>query len=35
VVLNETGQVERTAAEIEAIIEQEKRRNAERQIRVG
>jgi guanylate kinase len=35
VVVNETGQVERTAAEIEAIIEQEKRRNAERQIRVG
>ncbi len=35
VVVNETGQVERTSAEIEAIIEQEKRRNAERQIRVG
>lgn len=35
VVVNETGQVERTAAEIEAIIAQEKRRNAERQIRVG
>ena len=28
VVVNETGEVERTAAEIEAIIEQEKRRNA-------
>jgi guanylate kinase len=35
VVVNEDGEVERTAAEIEAIIEQEKRRNAERQIRVG
>jgi len=35
VVLNEDGEVERTAAEIEAIIEQEKRRNAERRIRVG
>ena len=34
VVVNETGQVERTAAEIEAIISQEKRRNAERRIRV-
>jgi len=34
VVVNETGQVERTAAEIEAIIAQEKRRNAERRIRV-
>jgi guanylate kinase len=35
VVLNEDGEVERTVAEIEAIIEQEKRRNAERRIRVG
>jgi guanylate kinase len=34
VVVNETGQVDRTAAEIEAIISQEKRRNAERRIRV-
>jgi guanylate kinase len=32
VVVNETGEVERTAAEIEAIIEQEKRRNAGRRI---
>jgi guanylate kinase len=35
VVLNEDGQVERTAAEIEAIIEQEKRRYGERRIRIG
>jgi guanylate kinase len=35
VVVNETGEVDRTAAEIEAIIEQEKRRNADRRIRVG
>ncbi len=34
VVVNETGEVERTAAEIEAIIEQEKRRNPDRRIRV-
>ena len=34
VVVNETGEVERTAAEIEAIIEQEKRRHASRRIRV-
>jgi len=35
VVVNETGEVDRTAAEIEAIITQEKRRNADRRIRVG
>jgi guanylate kinase len=35
VVVNEDGEVERTAAEIEAIISQEKRRNGERRIRVG
>jgi guanylate kinase len=35
VVVNETGEVDRTAAEIEAIIEQEKRSNADRRIRVG
>ena len=35
VVVNETGEVEKVAAEIEAIIEQEKRSNADRQIRVG
>ncbi len=35
VVVNETGEVDRTAAEIEAIIEQEKRRNGDRQIRIG
>jgi len=35
VVVNEDHQVDRTAAEIEAIIEQEKRRNAARRIRVG
>ena len=34
VVVNETGEVERTAAEIEAIIEQENRRNADRRIRI-
>lgn len=34
VVVNETGEIERTAAEIEAIIEQEKRRNPDRRIRV-
>jgi guanylate kinase len=34
VVVNETGEVDRTAAEIEAIIAQEKRRNAERRIRI-
>ena len=35
VVVNETGQVERTAAEIEAIIVQEKRRNAGRRVRIS
>jgi guanylate kinase len=35
VVVNETGEVEKVAAEIEAIIEQEKRRNPDRQIRIG
>jgi guanylate kinase len=35
VVVNETGEVDRTAAEIEAIIEQEKRRHGDRQIRIG
>jgi guanylate kinase len=35
VVVNETGEVDRTAAEIEAIIAQEKRRNADRRIRIG
>ncbi|MEI7743282.1 MAG: guanylate kinase [Chloroflexota bacterium] len=35
VVVNETGEVERTAAEIEAVITQEKRRNADRRIRIG
>jgi guanylate kinase len=35
VVVNDDGEVERTAAEIEAIIVQEKRRNADRRIRVG
>jgi guanylate kinase len=34
VVVNETGEVERTAAEIEAIIEQEKRRNPDRRMRI-
>ncbi len=35
VVVNETGEIERTAAEIEAIIEQEKRRNSDRRIRIA
>ena len=35
VVVNETGEVERTAAEIEAIIVQEKRRNADRRVRIS
>jgi guanylate kinase len=35
VVVNETGEVERTAAEIEAIIAQEKRRNSGRRIRIA
>jgi guanylate kinase len=35
VVVNETGEVDRTAAEIQAIIAQEKRRNAERRVRIG
>jgi guanylate kinase len=35
VVVNETGEVERTAAEIEAIIAQEKRRNSDRRIRIA
>ena len=35
VVVNETGEIDRTAAEIEAIIEQEKRRNADRRILIG
>jgi guanylate kinase len=35
VVVNETGEVERTAAEIEAIIVQEKRRNAGRRVRIS
>lgn len=34
VVVNETGQVEGVAAEIEAIITQEKRRNADRRVRI-
>jgi guanylate kinase len=34
VVVNETGEVDRTAAEIEAIIAQEKRRHAGRRIRI-
>jgi guanylate kinase len=34
VVVNETGEVARTAAEIEAIIVQEKRRNADRRVRI-
>ena len=34
VVVNETGEIDRTAAEIEAIIEQEKRRNGDRRIRI-
>jgi guanylate kinase len=35
VVTNETGEVNRTAAEIEAVIAQEKRRHADRQIRIA
>ena len=35
VVVNETGEIERTAAEIEAIISQEKRRNGDRRIRIA
>ncbi len=35
VVVNETDQQARTAAEIEAIIEQEKRRNGDRRIRIA
>jgi guanylate kinase len=35
VVVNEDGQVDRTAAEIEAIIAQEKTRHAGRRIRIG
>jgi guanylate kinase len=35
VVVNDDGEVARTAAEIEAIIAQEKRRNADRRIRIG
>ena len=35
VVVNETDQQARTAAEIEAIIEQEKRRNASRRVRIA
>ena len=34
VVVNETGEIARTAAEIEAIIEQEKRRNPDRRMRI-
>lgn len=34
VVVNETGQVDRTAAEIEALIAQEKRRHPDRRVRV-
>jgi guanylate kinase len=34
VVVNETGEVDRTAAEIEAIIAQEKRRHPDRRLRV-
>jgi guanylate kinase len=34
VVVNETGEIARTAAEIEAIIEQEKRRNTDRRMRI-
>ena len=34
VVVNETDQQARTAAEIEAIIEQEKRRNADRRVKI-
>jgi guanylate kinase len=35
VVVNETNQVDRTAAEIQAIVAQEKRRTADRRIRIG
>ena len=35
VVVNETGEVDRTAAEIQAIVAQEKRRSADRRIRIG
>lgn len=35
VVVNETGQVESTAAEIEAILTQEKRRSGDRRIRIA
>ncbi len=35
VVVNDDGAIESTAAEIEAIITQEKRRNADRRVRVG
>lgn len=34
VVVNETGEIDRTAAEIQAIIAQEKRRNGDRRIRI-
>ena len=34
VVVNETDQQARTAAEIEAIISQEKRRNADRRVKI-
>jgi guanylate kinase len=34
VVVNETGEVDRTASEIEAIIAQEKRRHSDRRIRI-
>ena len=34
VVVNETGEVDRTAADIQAIIAQEKRRNSDRRIRI-
>ena len=35
VVVNEDDEVDRTAAEIQAIIAQEKRRNPDRRIRIG
>jgi guanylate kinase len=35
VVVNETGEVDRTAAEIQAVVAQEKRRSADRRIRIG
>jgi guanylate kinase len=35
VVVNETGEIDRTAAEIEAIIAQERRRNSDRRIRIA